>query len=456
MNNIQKGEHTLRPVPQMSGLPGVGNLISMSADPLDFLVRTARRFPDLVHVRMLGGGYVQVNDPHLIEEVLVARSAAFHKDKGLKVYARAVFGDGLLSSDGDFWLRQRRLAQPAFHRERIAGYADLIRKHTLEAMAAWRVGEVRDVHEDMMRTTLRIVADALFGAQKDESIVEIGECLDVIMARFDVRGVVALLEQALGRVIDRAKQERYEAAVQRLDAIVDGVIERSRRDTQHADHLLAMLIAARDEDGSAMSDAQLRDESRTMFIAGHETTALSLSWTFWLLALNRDAHLRLREELEHVLAGRAPELSDLPKLTYTDQVIRESMRLMPPAWSIQREAMTDVEIGGYRIPKGSDVLLSQYAMHRDSRFFKEPERFLPERWTPEFTRHLPKYAYFPFGGGPRLCIGQQFAQMEAVLMLAMIVQRFDMELAPGQRIVPQPSITMRPKYGLKMRLRAAE
>jgi cytochrome P450 len=205
-----------------------------------------------------------------------------------------------------------------------------------------------------------------------------------------------------------------------------------------------------------MSDAQLRDESRTMFIAGHETTALSLSWTFWLLALNRDVHLRLREELEHVLAGRAPELSDLPKLTYTDQVIRESMRLMPPAWSIQREAMTDVEIGGYRIPKGSDVLLSQYAMHRDSRFFKEPERFLPERWTPEFTRHLPKYAYFPFGGGPRLCIGQQFAQMEAVLMLAMIVQRFDMELAPGQRIVPQPSITMRPKYGLKMRLRAAE
>jgi cytochrome P450 len=443
-------------MPQMAGLPWLGNLLPMGADPLDFLMRTARRFPDLVYVRILGSGYIQVNDPHLIEEVLVTRSGSFIKDKDLKVYARAVFGNGLLSSDGEFWLRQRRLAQPAFHRERIAGYADLIREHTAQAMASWRVGEVRDVHVDMMETTLKIVAHALFGAQKDESIVEIGECLDTIMARFDFRGLTVLLEQALGRVIDRAKHERYEAAVRRLDAIVDGVIDRSRKDVHQADHLLAMLIAARDEDGSAMSDAQLRDESKTMFIAGHETTALSLSWTFWLLALNRDAHLRLREELRRVLDGRAPEMADLPKLTYTDQVIRESMRLMPPAWSIQREALMDVDIGGYQIPKGTNVLLSQYAVHRDPRFFRDPESFRPERWTPEFTRQLPKYAYFPFGGGPRLCIGQQFAQMEAVLMLAMIVQRFDMELVAGQRIVPQPSITMRPKYGLRMRLRAAE
>jgi cytochrome P450 len=190
-----------------------------------------------------------------------------------------------------------------------------------------------------------------------------------------------------------------------------------------------------------------------MFLAGHETTALSLSWTLWLLSLNRRVTVPLREELNRVLDGRAPTMADLPQLTYTEQVIKESMRLMPPAWMIQREAIEDVRIGGYVIPKGADVGMSQYAVHRDPRWYPEPERFMPERWTPEFTRQLPKFAYFPFGGGPRLCIGQQFAMMESMLMLATIAQRFDLELMPGQRIVPQPSITMRPKYGLKMRVR---
>jgi cytochrome P450 len=220
-----------------------------------------------------------------------------------------------------------------------------------------------------------------------------------------------------------------------------------------------MFLEARDDDGEGMTDAQLRDECKTMFLAGHETTALTLSWTWWLLSLNPDAKVKLRDELERVLDGRAPTLADLPQLTYTEQVIKESMRLMPPAWSIQREAREDVEIVGpsgarYLIPQGRDVMMSQYAMHRDPRWFADPERFIPERWTPEFVKGLPKYAYFPFGGGPRLCIGQQFAMMEAMLMVATIAQRFDLALAPNQRIEPQPSITMRPKYGLTMMLKA--
>lgn len=208
-----------------------------------------------------------------------------------------------------------------------------------------------------------------------------------------------------------------------------------------------------------MTDEQLRDECKTMFLAGHETTALTLSWTWWLLTLNPDVKPRLRGELKRVLGGRLPMLNDLPELVYTEQVIRESMRMMPPAWSIQREATVDVELTGpsgarYCIPKGCDVLMSQYAMHRDPRWFNQPEQFKPERWTPDFIKHLPKYAYFPFGGGPRLCIGQQFAMMEAVLMLAAIAQRFDLAIAPGQRVEPQPSITMRPKHGLRMIVRS--
>lgn len=441
-------------VPVLAGLPGLGNLVPMSMDPLGFLAGNVRRFPELVYVRILGGGFYQVNDPALLEQVLVTRSSSFIKDKLLKVYSQAVFGNGLLSSDGDFWLRQRRLAQPAFHRQRIAAYGDVMTEYTQRAIAGWRPGQVRDIHADMMHLTLEVVTKTLFNTDQRDAVDEIGGVLDVIMERFSSQGLVALAEQATGLVIDRSLHTRYAAAVPKLDAIVDGVIAERRRSGEDRGDLLSMLMDARDEDGNGMSDAQLRDECKTMFLAGHETTALSLSWTWWLLSLNRRAKLALREELTRVLDGRAPTLADLPQLTYTEQVIKEAMRLMPPAWMIQREAVEEVRIGDYVIPKGADVGMSQYAVHRDPRWYAEPERFMPERWTPEFTKQLPKFAYFPFGGGPRLCIGQQFAMMESMLMLATIAQRYDLELMPGQRIVPQPSITMRPKYGLKMRVRA--
>jgi cytochrome P450 len=443
-----------RVAPVAAGLPLIGNLLAVSTDPLKFLVDNARAHPDLSYIKVMGGGLYQVADPALIEEVLVTHSARFIKDKSLKVEGRRVFGDGLLSSDGDFWLRQRRLAQPAFHRQRIAAYADIMTASTSAALAGWAPGQTRDVHADMMHLTLDVVARTLFSVSDPAALAEIGECLDAIMDRFNSRGLAALLENVTGRVIDKQLAARYAWATDRLDQIVDAVIAERRRDAHDRGDLLSMFMDARDEDGSGMSDQQLRDECKTMFLAGHETTALSLSWTFWLLAQNPAAQRALQNELARVLNGRTPSMADLPQLSYTEQVIKESMRLMPPAWAIQREAIDDVEIGGYRIPKGSDVVISQYATHRDARFFDEPERFQPERWTPEFAKALPKYAYFPFGGGARLCIGNQFAMMEAVLMLAMVYQRFDLVLAPNQRIEPQPSITMRPKHGLKMLVHA--
>jgi cytochrome P450 len=304
----------------------------------------------------------------------------------------------------------------------------------------------------MMHLTLDVVARTLFSATAPDALAEIGACLDAIMDRFNSRGLSALLENLTGRVVDKRLAARYAWATERLDQIVDAIIAERRRDGRDYGDLLSMFIDARDEDGTGMSNQQLRDECKTMFLAGHETTALSLSWTFWLLSRHPEAKRALRGELARVLNGRAPTMADLPALTYTEQVVKESMRLMPPAWAIQREAIEDVELGGYLIPKGQDVLMSQYATHRDARYFAHPEHFQPERWTPEFARSLPKFAYFPFGGGTRLCIGMQFAMMEAVLMLATIYQCFDLELVSGQRIEPQPSITMRPKYGLKMRV----
>jgi cytochrome P450 len=453
------------PTPINAGLPVIGTLIPMSKDPLGFVVNNSRRYPELVDFKIMGATITQATHPDVIEQVLVTHAAKFHKDKGLKVYSKPVFGNGLLSSDGDFWLRQRRMAQPAFHRQRVNAYAETMTAFTERALANWKEGETRDIHADMMQLTLEVVARTLFSAQANDEVIGIGASLDIIMERFSSQGLVAMVEQATGKIIDRNLHNRYTAAVARLDAIVDGVITARRNQPTPLpsqgewSDLLSMFLEARDDDGNGMTDEQLRDECKTMFLAGHETTALTLSWTWWLLSLNPHAKTKLRDELKRALNGRAPTLADLPQLTFTEQVIKESMRLMPPAWGIQREAIDVVEIIGpsgahYVLPKGRDVLLSQYATHRDPRWFTDPDAFVPERWTPEFVKGLPKYAYFPFGGGPRLCIGQQFAMMEAMLMVATIAQKFDLELVPNQRIVPQPSITMRPKYGLKMQVTA--
>lgn len=428
-------------------LPLVGNGLAFLREPLGFLREMRDRHGDVVRVALGPMEATLVSHPDLVEDVLVARNRLWRKDAYLRTSLRPVLGQGLLSSEGDFWRRQRRLAQPAFHRERVAAYGAIMVEHAERLARRWRDGEVADLHEDMMRLTLEIVAQALFGANVGDRAKDVGDAVAAILAY--VSDPVELFVPFVKRLPTR-RSRHYARAVRELDAIVYGVIERRRRSEEAPNDLLSMLLHARDEDGSRMSDEQLRDECMTLFLAGHETTAIALSWTWLLLS----EHPRVREALEaelDALGDRPATVEDLPRLRYTGQVVAESMRLYPPAWSLGREALEDLELGGFEIRRGENVWFCPWSIQRDPRWFDEPDAFRPERWEGDLAKRLHKYAYFPFGGGPRLCIGQSFAQMEAVLLLATLARAFRADTLARPR--PLPSVTLRPKGGLRARLR---
>jgi cytochrome P450 len=316
-----------------------------------------------------------------------------------------------------------------------------------EMLATWQDAEVRDIHQEMMQLTMRIVAKVLFSVEVRADTERVAAALNVLMRH--TSGGRMILPPILRHVPVPALL-RVKRAVRELDEIVNRIIGERRASGQDTGDLLSMLMAARDEDGSGMTDRQLRDEVLTFLLAGHETTAVSLSWTWYLISQRPEVEKRLREELCQVLGGRTPQLEDLPRLPYTDKVVKESMRLYPPAWSLARTVAKDIELGGYKLPMGSNVVMSPWILHRDPRFFEEPEQFNPDRWTADVAQHLPKFAYFPFGGGPRLCIGASFAMMEANLLLAAIAQRFQLRLVPGHPVAALPSITLRPKHGMRM------
>ncbi len=434
--------------PSAPGLPFFGNSLSYLRDPLGFLRSMRERHGDIVRLAIGPIEMTLLSHPDLVEDVLVTQNRLWQKDRFLQVL-RPVLGDGLLMSEGDFWRRQRRLAQPAFHRDRIAAYADIMVDHTSRLAGKWREGDVRDVHKDMMRLTLEIVAETLFGAQVGDHAEDVGEALEAVL------GVVADPLELFVPVLRRLptpQRRRFKRSVAKLDSNIFGVVEQRRKSgAGETNDLLSMLLHARDEDGSRMSDKQLRDECMTLFLAGHETTALNLSWTWLLLSQHPDIDAKLARELDEVLGDRPATFADLPDLRYTGQVIAESLRLYPPAWSMGREAREDVAIGGYHVPRGGQVWFCPWAMQRDPRWFNDPDAFRPERWEGDFAKKLPRYAYFPFGGGPRFCIGQAFAQMEAVL-LATLARTFRVEVQPRPRAVPYPSVTLRPKNGLRVRL----
>ncbi|WP_207955857.1 cytochrome P450 [Rubrobacter marinus] len=437
----------LPPGPRGSFL--TGNLPEYVPDQLGFLERCAREYGDVTRLRFLNVPLYLLSHPDHVEYVLVRNNRNFIKDRAERSGLRFL-GQGLLTSEGDYWRRQRRLAQPAFHRQRISAYGRTMVESAEGLLdASWRDGATRGIQEDMSRLTLEIVSATLFGASMTEELEEeVGEALEVVMGRF-TGGVLFKVPER----IPTPANLRFRRAVRRLEEIIYGIIrERRRSPGGDGGDLLSMLLAARDEaTGEGMTDRQLRDEVLTVFLAGHETTALNLSWTWHLLAGHPEVEEKLHEELREVLAGRAPETSDLPSLRYADAVIKESTRLYPPVWGFGREALADCEIGGYRVPKGTQVVVSQWVMHRDERYFGEPETFRPERWLDGSTDGLPKYAYFPFGGGPRLCIGSGFAKMEAVLLLATVARRFRLRHASGQESVrPLPSLTLRPDNGLRM------
>jgi cytochrome P450 len=430
------------------GPPGhwlLGHTFAYERDPLGFMTRCAREYGDVVSLRFPGMPTVMFNHPDQIEYVLRTAHQNFIKDKFTR-RMKPLLGEGLLTSEGAQWRRQRRLVQPSFHHAQIQQYGAVMVADADRMLRDWKPGETRNIHHEMMRLTLQIVARTLFDVDVAGEAKEVGELLEIVMDFF-----VNPLNLLPGRLwIPTPLVLRFRRAAKRLDAIIRRMIEDRRPAAARSTDLISRLLTARDEAGAAMSDQQIRDELITLFLAGHETTALTLTYCFWLLGQNPHAEGKLVEELQTVLGGRPPTAADAPRLTYTEWVVKESMRLYPPAWGVARQAIDDCEVGGWFIPKGTQLALTQWIVHRDARWFDEPEEFKPERWADDLQRRLPRGAYFPFGDGPRICIGQGFAMLEAVLLLATIAQRFRLRLVPDQRFELVPSITVRPRYGVQV------
>lgn len=425
------------------------------SDILSGLTHVHRRYGDFVRTRLPLQLYF-VADPHVIEEILVKKAEWFHKDRTSRLMSR-VIGNGLLVNEGESWRRQRRLLQPAFHHQQLQSYASLMVEAIERAAAGWHAGEVRNVHEDMMGVTLRIVAGTLFGADVSSRASDLGGVISTLMEDFTrLMGLVGRFRPPPW--VPTPTNRRFRRSASRVEAVVLEIIEARRKAIAATgaagDDLLSLLIAARDDEGGAMADAQVRDEALTLFLAGHETTALALTYALVLLARHPERQARLYDELRSVLGGRPPGLADLERLRYTEMVLLETMRLYPPAWALGRRATQEVEVGGFRLPKGAEFIMSQWVVHRDPRRFDEPEAFRPERWEGDLAQRLPRFAYFPFGGGPRVCIGNRFAMMEAKLVLAGALQRFRFSPAGADELALLPTVTLRPRGPVRLRLDA--
>jgi cytochrome P450 len=440
--------NSLPPGPKGKLITGV--MREFNRDTLGFIERLQRDYGDVVRSRFLYLYAYFLYNPADIETMLTTDAKSYRKARSLRspFFFRLV-GNGLVTSEGDFWRRQRRLAQPAFHRQRISSYGEIMVQYAQRAMTNWKDGEQRDISREMTRLTLEAVVKTLFNSDVSNDADHVGAILSQIVKPFASQ---ATLKWIADNRLPTRDHRRYFNAVSEIDRIVYRIIAERRASGSDEGDLLSMLLQAQDEDGSQMSDAQLRDEVMTLFLAGHETTALSLSWSWYLLATHPHAEQKFHAELDEVLGGRAPDISDLPNLKYTEMIAKEAMRLYPPAYAVGREAIEDTEIGGYRVPRKTQLFAFQWVTHRDPRYFERPNEFEPERWASESIQRLPKYAYFPFGGGPRQCIGNYFAMMEVVLMMATIGQRFRFSLAEGFQMEVLPVLSLRPKNGIRVRL----
>ena len=426
----------------------LSGLFAYRRGPLPFFQNLADRYGDISYFRLGPQQAFFFNHPDYIKDILVTNHQYFMKGLALQ-RAKRLLGEGLLTSEADVHRRQRRLAQPAFHRLRIASYADVMTAHASQMGRTWNDNETMDISEEMMRLTLGIVGKTLFDADVKSDAQEVADAMTVAM---DLFNTLTLPFYELLQKLPLPQFRRFEDARRRLDAIIFRLIEERRRSGQDRGDLLSMLLLAQDTegDGGQMTDAQLRDELMTIFLAGHETTSNALTWTWYLLSQNAEVESKLHEEIDEVLQGRLPAFEDVARMKYTEMVLAESMRLYPPAWAIGRMALNDFQIGGYVVPKKSLVLMSQYVMHRDPRYFAEPLRFDPERWSPQARETRPQFSYFPFGGGPRRCIGEGFAWMEGILLLATLAQHWQMRLAPNHPVGLKPVMTLRPKHGMQM------
>jgi cytochrome P450 len=446
--------------PGPKGRPFFGIAFEFARDPLGTLERVAQEYGDIAYFRLGPQRRIALNHPDLITQVLIVQQSKFHKSELALQLLSGILGQGLLISEGDFWRRQRRLAQPAFRRSRMNDYAPTMVAVAQEHIRNWRNKQVSDISAEMMALTLEVAVRALFGATLPGEADAVGRATTFLM-HYQVnrmRRPVRLPESWPSARNRRAVRER-----ELLDKLVYRIIAQKKEKTNacpfhegsaspagHDDDVLSLLMSAMDEDGSQMTLQQLRDETMTLFLAGHETTALALSWSWYLLSENPEAEARLHEELHGVLGGRAPETADLPRLPYLRGVVFESLRLYPPAALLSRLAVAPFSLAGYDFPVGTTLLMTPWVLHRDARFFDDPGAFRPERWLNGLEDRLPQGAYLPFGDGPRRCIGQDFAILDAMLVIAIIAQQFRLRLVAGPPIETELLVTLRPKQGIKM------
>lgn len=440
-------------------------------DPIRTLQRISYKYGDISYFKLGRQHVYLINSPGYIEKVLVYDHRNFRKGKRLQL-AKALLGEGLVTSEGDLHNRQRRIIQPIFHPKQITTYGKIITDYATRLNQKWKDGDTLDMLKEMMQLTLSIICKSVLNYDVKSEAEDVGKALNIC------RNYSKRLQSPLGHVLDKIpilpNVKGARKAREELDELVYGLIKERRQGPEYAvksyDDLLTRLLQAQDTTesrptfdskstsstataSSGMSDTQVRDEVMTIFIAGHETTANALTWTFYLLSQNPDIEKKLVAELLTEIDGnRTPTVDDIPKLKFTEKVLRESMRLYPPVWLIGRSVDNDYTLGKYTVPAGSTIMMSQYVMHHDPRYYNEPERFDPERWSSEAKSSLPRFSYFPFGGGIRGCIGEPFAWMEGILVLASIARQWKMSLVPGHRVELDPAITLRPKYGVRMKL----
>lgn len=449
-------------IPEVKGKPIIGNLNEFAADPTIALLDMARTHGDIVQFRMFGLKFVLVSNPEYIREVLITNVDQFPKAKRDIELLSRFLGQGLVSSEGEFHRQQRKLAQPAFHARRIQSYADTMVNYAADMRDHWQPGAIYDMSEEMMTLTMFIVAKSLFDADKDrmaDLAQTVGTAIGRIQAITDADfNLPLLIPEWIPTRNNRDRKQARAVLYETVDALIT-----ARRATavngqvEDTGDLLSMLLLSQTEDGSFMPDHQVRDELVTLFVAGHETTSNALTWAWYLLSQHPEVEAKLHEELDRVLNGRLPTLGDLPALTYTEMIIKETLRLYPPAWVLSgRQAAVDTHIGEYPIAKNTVVFVSPFVMHRLPQYFADPDKFEPERFMPEREAAIPRYVYLPFGGGPRVCIGNSFALMEARLILATLAQQYRFHLQPDQIVERNPQITLSPKYGMHMRLEKRE
>ncbi len=442
-------QHRLPPGPR--GLSQAPYFLRMRKDMLGGLSQLRDDFGEIAYFEPGGQPFCLVQRPEWIHQMLTRDNAQFKKGRFLEI-AKDLLGEGLLTSEGEFHRHQRQLIQPMFYRQMIQRYGEIMVVWAERFAQRWQAGEVIDLAHEMPRLTLAVVGEALFGVNIEQDAQEIGQALENVLD-------LSIASQPLRRLTRKwpsPSRQRFLRSKQILDDAIQNIIDKNQdlqSDPEAAPKtLIHILMQARDEQGQGMSNTQIRDEALTLFLAGHETTANAMAWSLYLLSQSPRVEAKLQQELDQVLGQGRADVAEMNQLSYTRQILTESMRIYPPAWLLGRRVLNDYQLGAYTLPKNTIVIMSQYLNHHDAHYFSDPEQFIPERWSPSFKQSLPKGVYFPFSMGPRNCIGEAFAWMEGILMLATLAQHWQFQLVAGQQIAMHPQVTLRPKFGLKMRL----